>query len=158
MSTGMLEPNTPRMISAKIRPGMDSITSTRRVKKMSTQPPTTALMTRRCTAPLQVGPHTLPAGTLARVTIWSLHRDARWFADPDAFRPERFLPDAPPPRNAAAVPRVSAAAIIREVRHESPRGAAHVLLAPPFIATREQLQTIATRLGESIEAALAQVL
>jgi len=38
------------------------------------------------------------------------------------------------------------------------RAGDHVLLAPPFIATREQLQTIATRLAESIEAALAQVL
>ena len=43
ISTGILEPKTPRIISAKIRPGMDSITSTRRVKKISTQPPTTAL-------------------------------------------------------------------------------------------------------------------
>jgi adenosylmethionine-8-amino-7-oxononanoate aminotransferase len=38
------------------------------------------------------------------------------------------------------------------------RAGDHVLLAPPFIATREQLQTIATRLAESIEAALTQVL
>jgi len=67
-------------------------------------PPTTALMTRRCTAPLRVGDHTLPAGTLARVTIWSLQRDARWFEAPDAFRPERFLPEAPPPPRGAYLP------------------------------------------------------
>lgn len=67
-------------------------------------PPTTALMTRRCTAPLQVGAYTVPAGTLARVTIWSLQRDARWFEAPDTFRPERFLPDAPPPPRGAYLP------------------------------------------------------
>ena len=67
-------------------------------------PPTTALMTRRTTAPLQVGPHTLPARTLVRVTMWSLQRDARWFTDPDAFRPERFLPDAPSPPRGAYMP------------------------------------------------------
>ena len=39
----MLEPKTPRMIRAKIKLGIDSITSTSRVKKTSTQPPTTAL-------------------------------------------------------------------------------------------------------------------
>ena len=43
IKTGMLEPNTPRMMRANIRPGMDSITSTRRVRATSTQPPTTAL-------------------------------------------------------------------------------------------------------------------
>ncbi|HQC99508.1 MAG TPA: cytochrome P450 [Aquabacterium sp.] len=67
-------------------------------------PPTTALMTRRCTAPLQVGPHLLPTGTLARVTIWALQRDARWFDAPEAFRPERFLPDAPPPPRGSYLP------------------------------------------------------
>ena len=43
ISTGMLEPNTPKIIRANMSPGMDNITSTRRVKKISTQPPTTAL-------------------------------------------------------------------------------------------------------------------
>jgi cytochrome P450 len=67
-------------------------------------PPTTALMTRRCTAPVTLGAHQVPARTMLRITIWALHRDARWFTEPDAFRPERFLPDAPPPPRGAYIP------------------------------------------------------
>ncbi|CAB5693343.1 L-Lysine-8-amino-7-oxononanoate aminotransferase [Delftia tsuruhatensis] len=37
------------------------------------------------------------------------------------------------------------------------RAGDHVLLAPPFIATRTELQTIAARLAESIEAATARI-
>ena len=43
ISTGMLEPKTPKIISAKIKLGIDNFTSTKRVKKVSTQLPTTAL-------------------------------------------------------------------------------------------------------------------
>jgi cytochrome P450 len=67
-------------------------------------PPTTALMTRRCTAPVTLGAHQVPARTMLRITIWALHRDARWFTEPNAFRPERFLPDAPPPPRGAYIP------------------------------------------------------
>jgi cytochrome P450 len=36
-----------------------------------------------------------------RITPWVVQRDPRSFEDPEAFRPERFLPDAPPlPRGA----------------------------------------------------------
>lgn len=71
---------------------------------MRLYPPTTALMTRRCTRALALGGYTLPAGTLLRVTLWQLQRDARNFEAPDMFRPERFLPDAPPPPRGAYLP------------------------------------------------------
>ena len=42
INTGIDEPNTPRMIRARISSGIERITSTRREITVSTQPPRTA--------------------------------------------------------------------------------------------------------------------
>jgi cytochrome P450 len=68
---------------------------------MRLYPPVAAVMTRRATADIVVQGHRLPRGTLLRITPWVLHRDPRAFPEPDAFRPERFLPGAPPPPRGA---------------------------------------------------------
>ncbi|MCA6096529.1 cytochrome P450 [Streptomyces sp. SCA3-4] len=39
----------------------------------------------------------LEQGTIVWCSQWSTHRDARWFRDPAAFRPERWAADAPDP-------------------------------------------------------------
>ncbi|MEV5243119.1 cytochrome P450 [Streptomyces cinnamoneus] len=39
----------------------------------------------------------LEQGTIVWCSQWSTHRDARWFRDPAAFRPERWAADAPEP-------------------------------------------------------------
>ncbi|GAB2729219.1 cytochrome P450 [Kitasatospora kifunensis] len=44
-----------------------------------------------------VGGIPVPAGTMVWASQWSVHRDPRWFTDPQAFRPERFAADAPDP-------------------------------------------------------------
>lgn len=67
-------------------------------------PPIAALMTRRTTCPITLGGHALPARALVRVTPWVLHRDARFFREPDTFHPERFMPGAEPPPRGAYVP------------------------------------------------------
>ena len=59
------------------------------------RPPASAAL-RRLTAPRRVGGHDLPAGVDVMVPSTLLHRDRRGFADPDEFRPERWLDDAPP--------------------------------------------------------------
>ena len=47
---------------------------------------------------------TMPSGTVVRrgrrlyLSPWLLHRDARWWKDPDRFDPDRFLSDADPDR------------------------------------------------------------
>ena len=67
-------------------------------------PPIAALMTRRTTAPITLGGWAIPRGAMLYITPWVLHRDPRWFEQPDAFRPERFLPDAPPIVRGAYLP------------------------------------------------------
>lgn len=67
-------------------------------------PPIPALMTRRTTAEITLGGWVLPAGTLLYLTPWVLHHDPRWFPEPAAYRPERFMPDAPPPPKGAYLP------------------------------------------------------
>ncbi|MFJ7158262.1 cytochrome P450 [Streptomyces sp. NPDC101118] len=39
-----------------------------------------------------LGGRPVPADTSVWCSQWSVHRDARWFPDPDAFRPERWTP------------------------------------------------------------------
>lgn len=71
---------------------------------MRLYPPAAGLMSRRLTRELTLGGVRLPARTLVRITPWVLHRDPRWWPDAASFRPERFLPDAPPPPRGAYLP------------------------------------------------------
>lgn len=43
-------------------------------------------------ADLELGGVKLKKGTTLYLSPWVMHRDARWFARPDAFEPERFAP------------------------------------------------------------------
>lgn len=67
-------------------------------------PPIAGLMTRRTKRDLTLGGWPIPRGAMLYVTPWLLQRDPRWFEQPDAFVPERFLPDAPPVPRGAWIP------------------------------------------------------
>jgi len=67
-------------------------------------PPVAVLMTRRATRAIELGGYELPARTLLRFTPWVLHRDPRWFEDPETFRPGRFEPGAPEVPRGAYLP------------------------------------------------------
>jgi cytochrome P450 len=58
-------------------------------------PASPILFTRRSKAPLALGGWRLPAGTMFVLPVHLMQRDARWFAQPLSFRPERFGRDAP---------------------------------------------------------------
>ncbi len=73
-------------------------------ESMRLVPPIPALMTRRALRTFTVGGWTIPKGTLVYLTPWVLHHDPRWWPEPEAFRPDRFLPDAPPPPRGAYIP------------------------------------------------------
>lgn len=67
---------------------------------MRLYPPIAALMTRRTTREVQLGPWRIPRGALLRLTPWVLHRDPRAFEQPERFLPERFLDAAADPSRA----------------------------------------------------------
>lgn len=53
------------------------------------------LISRRSTQPISLGAWQFPSRTLFMLPVYLLHHDPRWFPEPEAFRPERFAPDAP---------------------------------------------------------------
>ena len=58
-------------------------------------PTAPVLISRRCSKPITLGSWQLPERTMFMVPVQLMHHDPRWFAEPLAFRPERFAPDAP---------------------------------------------------------------
>ncbi|GMT09901.1 hypothetical protein PFISCL1PPCAC_1198 [Pristionchus fissidentatus] len=53
-------------------------------------PPITFFVNRTCVNPTTVGSVELERGTVVCVPVWNIHRDPTIWAEPDAFRPERF--------------------------------------------------------------------
>jgi cytochrome P450 len=46
---------------------------------------------RESTQPFELGGYSFPAGTTIFIIPWVLHRDSRYFEEPEAFRPERWM-------------------------------------------------------------------
>lgn len=55
--------------------------------------PSSWMFSRRVLEPLALGGRTVPAGTMCLVSPLQLHRDPRWWAEPEHFRPSRWLSD-----------------------------------------------------------------
>lgn len=96
-----------RAIEARVRdevraldaagPGWDDLPAldlTRRVleESMRLYPPAYAVP-RTATEDVEVGGYVIPAGADVVIWIHHVHRDGRWFEDPERFDPDRFLPE-----------------------------------------------------------------
>jgi cytochrome P450 len=53
--------------------------------------PPAYIVARTSVEPCQIGGYDFPTGTTFLMSQWVMHRDPRYFDDPDAFRPERWL-------------------------------------------------------------------
>jgi cytochrome P450 len=53
--------------------------------------PPAYVLARVAIAPFTIGEHEFPAGETVLISQWVMHRDSRYFDEPDAFRPERWL-------------------------------------------------------------------
>ncbi|MGW4029576.1 cytochrome P450 [Streptomyces sp. NPDC004838] len=51
------------------------------------------LLMRRATEPVELGGYLMPTGTEIAFSMYALHRDGRLYANPDAFDPDRWLPE-----------------------------------------------------------------
>jgi cytochrome P450 len=52
--------------------------------------PAVWIVGREAIEPVELGGHRIPRGTTVFMPQWVIHRDSRWFDDPEAFRPERW--------------------------------------------------------------------
>ena len=65
-------------------------------------PPNWVLITRRSLHDSTIGGYRIPRGSWLYIFPYVLHRDARWFTEPESFAPDRFTPEAFGPRQRSA--------------------------------------------------------
>jgi cytochrome P450 len=56
-------------------------------------PPVSVLPPRELSEPIEFLGHTLPVGCVVSIPIYTIHRDPRYWQNPDTFDPDRFNPD-----------------------------------------------------------------
>ncbi|XP_046834348.1 cytochrome P450 4c3-like [Vespa crabro] len=57
--------------------------------------PVVPLIARQIYNPIKILGHNIPVGSTVLINSYLLHRDVRYFPDPDVYKPERFLPSSP---------------------------------------------------------------
>lgn len=56
--------------------------------------PSASALPRQAVKPVVLGGYTVPKGAVVMTGTWAVHHDARFWPDPEAFRPERWTPEA----------------------------------------------------------------
>jgi cytochrome P450 len=64
--------------------------------------PPAYVVPRVCAEPVELGGYRISPGAEVWTWIYFMHHDARWFQEPERFRPERFLPQAEAARKPGA--------------------------------------------------------
>jgi cytochrome P450 len=64
--------------------------------------PPAVVLQRKTAAPEQLGGFELPAGARVLINLFNIQRHPEFWEEPDAFRPERFLPGSAPSRHRLA--------------------------------------------------------
>ncbi|XP_047369372.1 cytochrome P450 4c3-like isoform X2 [Vespa velutina] len=57
--------------------------------------PVVPLIARQIYNPIKILGHNIPVGSTVLINSYLLHRDVRYFPEPDVYKPERFLPSSP---------------------------------------------------------------
>jgi len=83
-----------RAPTAQTLPSMQYLTQTIK-EALRLYPVVPLLLGRIGTKTVPLGQWQVPAGTMFMLPVQLMHRDPRWFPEPEVFRPERFAPDAP---------------------------------------------------------------
>ncbi|XP_037034245.1 cytochrome P450 4C1-like [Bradysia coprophila] len=55
--------------------------------------PPVPIIGRKISEDIQLGDYYIPEGCMIKIDLFNLHRDPRYFADPEKFDPDRFLPE-----------------------------------------------------------------
>jgi cytochrome P450 len=66
--------------------------------------PPVYVTSREVIEPVEIGGYAMRPGEMVQMVPYITHHDARWFSEPEAFQPERFLPTAEPPVRHAFIP------------------------------------------------------
>ncbi|CAG8580097.1 577_t:CDS:10 [Funneliformis mosseae] len=56
-------------------------------------PPAAAIIPRKLTKPMKIGPYILPANILCTMNIWQINNNPKYWENPEQYNPERFLND-----------------------------------------------------------------
>jgi len=90
-----LHEEVDRVLQGRL-PGVADIPSLTFVEKVVTESmrlyPPAWLIGRRAIEPYPIGGYVAPARTIFLMSPWVMHRDARFFAEPDRFHPDRWTP------------------------------------------------------------------